>query len=51
MFGDIQKRGGFGNAGSHARDSRIARGREDLHTRRLRQLPTQGMLAPAASED
>ncbi len=56
-FGDFEERGGFGYAGgfgytgADAGDPRIARCREDFNVRRLRQFPTQRMLAPAAAED
>jgi tRNA uridine 5-carboxymethylaminomethyl modification enzyme len=51
LFGHFRKRGGFGYAGCDARHTRITWRCEDLHVRGLRQLPTERMLAPAASED
>jgi hypothetical protein len=50
-FGDVEERGGFGYAGTDARDPGITWVGEDFHVRRLRQFPTQRMLAPAAAED
>jgi len=51
VLGDFEERGGFGYAATDARDPRITGRCEDFDVRRLRQFPTQRMLAPAAAED
>ncbi len=51
VFGDFEERAGFGYAAADARDPRISRRREDFYVRRLRQFPTQRVLAAATSED